>query len=90
MSKPPKFELTDTLHGVSHRWYEFGVALGIERRVLDGYKLDCAPMSAVIEFWWKGNAEGGRPVTWQSVVTALERINEHALAETIRKNHHCS
>ena len=87
ISEPELLGLKDVLSSISHRWYEFGNALGIERRVLDGFKHVEAPMSAVVEFWWNGNVGDGRPVTWQSVVEALERIDEHALAKEIFEKH---
>ena len=66
------------------RWYDFGLNLGIPRRILDSYKLQSGPLNAVIEFWHRGNVDGGPPVTWQSVVDTLKRIDENGLAKELQ------
>ena len=77
-------ELSKALMKVDNRWYDFGLNLGIPRRILDQYRLQPGPLNAVIEFWHRGNVDGGPPVTWQSVVDTLRRIDEIGLAKELQ------
>ena len=76
-------QLQDVLKPIEHRWLEFGLKVGIQRRILDSYSGKPAPLSLVIDHWWGGNVKEGLPVTWKSVVVALEKMDASGLAETI-------
>ena len=80
---PTEFDLRTELHPVEHRWVEFGLKVGFKRATLSKYESDVSPMSLVVENWCRGNVEGGLSVSRESVVTALEQMNEHGLAAAI-------
>ena len=82
--KPSKQVLTDALSLIDDKWFEFGIKVGLERRVLNRFKYDPHPLSAVVEHWHGGNVLGGLPVSWRSVLTALEKMEEHGLAKHIQ------
>ena len=77
------------LKSIDHKWNEFGLAVGSTVRMLEKFKYKDHPFSLVIDNWWRGNIEGGKLVTWKSVVEALNDIEEGGLAETIA-NEHCN
>ena len=69
---------------ITPNWYEFGEALGLEKKVLD----KCAqypPEQSIIEVcdhWLRDHS--GQP-TWREVANALKRINFQQLAFDIEK-----
>ena len=72
---------------IDHKWNEFGLAVGFEVRILAKYGNNVHPLSLVIDNWHRGNVKKGKPVSWKSVVEALNHIDEDGLAETIEKEH---
>ena len=51
---------------VTPRWYEFGIAAGIEKEVLDKFAKQCSPEECIVEmldYWLRG----GEIPTWREV-----------------------
>lgn len=74
---------------IMHKWFEFGVHLGIPRHVLKQYEKESDPLSAVVEYWRRGNANEGLPVSWKSIEDTLRQIQESGLANKI-KDKYCA
>ena len=82
------FHLADVFKGlitISARWLEVGVYLGLDHQILEEiesnyYHLESC-FRTMIVVWLKGN---GVPVTWTSLISALEKIDKRRLAETLR------
>ncbi len=75
---------------VETKWHKIGVQLGIPRNKLLEFEEERDPLSAVVDYWLKGNvAELVVPISWKSIVTALESdyIGELGLAGQIRKQY---
>ena len=60
-----------------------GVQLGIPHAKLLQFRDEIDPLSAVVNYWLRGNA--GVPISWKSIVTALksEYVGEPGLAQRI-------
>ena len=56
---------------VAHKWFKIGVQLDVPRHKLKEFEKEDDPLSAVIDYWLNGNVEGV-PVSWRSIVAALE------------------
>ena len=80
------FEINTALRDVDHRWYEFGIYLGFQRRILSQFQQQPAPLNAVLEFWHRGNVQSGLPVTWHSVVDTLRQMDEYGLAKKLQES----
>ena len=89
VEKPTQFELRQALNSIDYKWNEFGLAVGFTVRMLEKFRYKDHPFSLVIDNWWRGNINGGKPVTWISVVEALNAIGEGGPAETIA-NKYCN
>ena len=65
-------------------WYQFGEALGIEKRILDKFT-SYSPEEAIIEMldYWLRN-HSGKP-TWKEVANALRKIHLHESASGIER-----
>ena len=66
---------------VTQKWYQFGVALGIEKEVVDRC-LYYPPEQGIIEIldhWLRRDVQH----TWGEIAIALRQINYHQLAEDI-------
>ena len=65
----------------SHNWYNLGLGLGFEGHVLDAIDLQFRrPNDAcrsVLQDWLLGR--GKQPVTWKTLIQALEKANFPAL-----------
>ena len=69
---------------VTPKWYQFGEAIGIEKKVLDKYK-QYSPEQSIVEIldnWLRNHA--GQP-TWREIAEALRKINLHKLAFDIER-----
>ena len=66
---------------VTRKWYQFGVALGVEKEILDRY-LKYLPEQSIVEILdhWLRRSEGQ---SWGDVARALKQINYNELAEGI-------
>ena len=67
---------------VTPKWYEFGIAAGIEREVLDKFAKQCSPEDCIIEmldYWLRG----GKKPTWREVAKILRSIHLPQLAQDI-------
>ena len=80
--------MADVLKGlitIAARWLEVGVYLGLDHQILkeieSNYFHSESRFRTMIAVWLKGN---GVPVTWTSLISALEKIDERRLAETLR------
>ena len=73
---------------VTHKWFKIGIQLGISRGKLKEFEKEADPLSAVIDYWLDGNVEG-IPVSWRSVVSALEssHVDETGLANRISRKY---
>ncbi len=76
--------------GKVSQWFKIGIQLGIPRHVLKQFEEEDDPLSAVVDYWLKGNVtKSTTPVSWKSIVAALEAesVEEKALAESISKKY---
>ncbi len=73
---------------VKHKLVQISVQLGIPLNKIKEFKKEDDPLSEVIDYWLKGNVKGV-PLTWKSIVKALEstHVDEEALAERIKKTY---
>lgn len=68
---------------VGTKWYEFGVAVGIDNDVLDNFASHCAPEECIVEmldFWLRNSSN--KP-TWRDVAYTLKSIKLEELAVKI-------
>ena len=68
---------------VGPRWYQFGVAAGINEGVLDKFAKQCAPEDCIVEmldYWLINSIE--QP-TWKDIAKILKAINLPQLAHDI-------
>ena len=75
---------------VKTKWLEIGIQLGIPRSKLLEFKKEDDPLSAVVDYWLRGNVtESVVPISWESIVTALKSkyVGEPGLAEEITKEY---
>ena len=66
---------------VTQKWYQFGIALGIEKDILDRC-LNYPPEQSIVEIldrWLRRDAEQ----SWGEIAKALRLISYHKLAEEI-------
>ena len=69
---------------VTPKWYQFGVAAGIEREVLDKFAKQCSPEDCIVEmldYWLRC---GAKP-SWKDVAKILKTINLTQLALDIEE-----
>ena len=68
------------------KWYQFGLAVGIDKKVLDRYT-SYSPEVCIIEILdhWLRNHHA-KP-TWRDVAQALKDIELHELGEEILREH---
>ena len=73
---------------VAHKWFKIGVQLGIPLHKLKEFEKEVDPLSVIIDYWLNGNGEGV-PVSWRSVVAALESsyVDETGLAHRISEKY---
>lgn len=77
--------VNNALLAIRTKWFDIGLQLGISRNKLLEFKDDPNPLSAVIDYWLKGNLDV--PVCWKSIVTAVKTEQETQLAEEINKKY---
>ena len=69
---------------VTPHWYQFGVAIGTEKKVLDKYQ-QYSPEQSIIEIldnWLRNHA--GQP-TWREITEALRKVGLQKLAFDIEQ-----
>ena len=69
---------------VTPKWYEFGEAIGIEKKILDKYQ-QYSPEQSIIEIldnWLRNHA--GQP-TWREVAEAVRKVGLQKLAFDIER-----
>ena len=82
--------ICNELGRASGKWYKIGVSMGIPRHVLNQLKKDEDPLSAVIDYWLRGNVtDPVTPISWKSIVAALESnyVGESGLARQIKSKY---
>ena len=82
--------LCDALGGIAHKWFKIGIQLGIPHNKLLEFQGSPDPLSAVIDYWLRGNVlESASPISWDSIVAALKTkyVGEPGLAEEIIKDY---
>ena len=64
------------------KWYQFGLALGVDKDILKKYS-ECPPEESIVEVadYWLRNSHT-KP-TWRDVARALKKIGFDLLAEDI-------
>ena len=75
---------------VETKWFKIGIQLGIPRDKLLEFQQSPDPLSAVVDYWLRGNVtESVIPISWQSIANALKskRVGEPGLAEQIIKDY---
>lgn len=77
--------LCNELGEVKRRAYEIGIQLGITHSKLKELQHDENLLAAALDYWLSGNVPD-IPVTWKSILDALESkfVNETGCAERIR------
>lgn len=80
----------DAIGTMEHKWPRFGVQLGIPRYVLKKFEDEKDPLSAVVDYWLRGNVKFA-VLSWSSIVKALEstHVDEEGLARSIRDQYCC-
>ena len=71
-------------HEVTPKWYQFGLAIGINKETLDEFS-NFTPEECIIEIsdtWLRTSATA---ITWRDVADALKETGCHRLAEKILK-----
>jgi hypothetical protein len=73
-------------HEVTPKWYQFGVAIGINKETLDEFS-NFPPEECIVEVsdLWLRNSR--RALTWRDVANALKECGHYNLAEKILKVH---
>ena len=73
---------------IKYKWFEIGIQLGISYGKLKEFEKEVDPLSAIIDYWLNGNVKGD-PVSWRSVVAALEssHVDETGHADSIKKKY---
>ena len=71
---------------VKHKYFDIGVQLGVPIHELKLFEKENSPLSSVVGYWLGANAVDV-PVTWGSVVEALNDVGEIGLANTISKKY---
>ena len=71
-------------HEVTPKWYQFGLAIGINKETLDGFS-NFTPEECIVEvsdLWLRTSVT---TVTWRDVADALRECGYHKLAGNILK-----
>ena len=79
------------LESIKTKWFEIGIQLGIPRNKLKELEGEDNPLSAVIDYWLRGNVrETSVPISWKSIMAALksEHVGHPELAEQISKKYY--
>ena len=82
--------ICEALGDVETKWFKIGVQLGIPRSKLQEFKKDEDPLSAVVDYWLRGNVtESVTPISWATIVKVLKSkyVGEPGLAEKINKDY---
>ena len=88
-TEPPTLRaICEELSKADHKRFEIGIQLGIPRGKLEKFEKKDDPLSAIIDFWLRGNVKDV-PVSWRSIVAALEssHVDEAGLANRISKKY---
>ena len=77
--------ICEELATVKHKWKAIGLKLHVPYHKLQEFKHESNPLIEIVSFWLNGNVRDV-PVTWRSIVTAVESssVDERTcLAKTI-------
>ena len=73
---------------IHHKWFRFGIQLGIPYHALKQFEGEGDPLTATVDYWLKGNVpESVVRVPWNTIVSALMSIDERGLAHRISKKY---
>jgi len=79
-------------HSAVPKWYDMGIALGMDPGVLDSIDTDYAKKRVVkcckdmLKFWWlKGT--GDTKTKAQSLITAVDKSGDKTYAEEMKSEH---
>ena len=80
--------ICEELATVKYKWWDIGLRLHVPYHKLKEFEKEENPLAAVVNYWLKGNVKDV-PVTWRSIVAALEAasVDERGLARTIREKY---
>ena len=72
---------------VTPKWYQFGLAIGIPKEVMDKYSdhPDEECLVEVLDYWLRNQHES--KLTWKEVAKVLREIDLHQLADDIMKSY---
>ena len=80
--------ICEELGSVKHRLFQIGIQLGIPYEDMKILEKDSDPLSAVIDYWLRGNVKGAS-VSWKSLVKALKssHVAERGQAKRIEEKY---
>lgn len=80
--------ICNELGTIKYKWFDIGLQLRIPRGKLMEFKKQDDPVAAGVDYWLNGNVEGV-PLSWKSIVKALEssRVRESKLAQRISEKY---
>lgn len=75
---------------IEYKWLRFGVQLGIPRHVLKKFENERDPLSAVVDYWLRGNVKDV-PRSWRYIVDTLKSdyVDEGGLSRSIEDQYCC-
>ena len=76
------------LSDIAHKRFKIGIQLGIPRNKLEELEGEQDPLSAIVNYWLRGNVKDV-PLSWRSIVKALtsKHVGEMGLANVIDKKY---
>ena len=79
--------LLNDLTPVNHKWHRICIQLGIPNNKLREFEKNGDPLVASLDYWLNGNTDV--PITWESVVAALESpsVGELGQAKVLKKKY---
>ena len=82
--------ICNELGSVKHLYFPIGIQLGVPHSKLTQFGKKEDPLSAVVDYWLSGSTKISLPISWRSVVDALEseHVGERGLANTIREKYY--
>ena len=68
------------------KWFEVGIELQIDIPILEEYEAEYSnPTRRFAKVFEQWRREEKLPYTWNTIITALERVDEHRIATDIRQ-----
>ena len=82
--------VSDELTPLHEKWYDLGVKLQIDRKVLDGIKkhnYSASYLNHVVMEWLKLNSNLSCLPTWNHLIKAIALMNEEEEAKVLQQSH---